>query len=86
MDLNSVLTGAAVFFCIALALAAPFRSRQKAASWFFAAGMLVFAGESLLRGISLAAGSPEKIGYWQSLVFVLRSFLPGIWFCFSVTY
>lgn len=86
MDLNSCLTAAAVFSCFALALAAPFRSRQKVASWFFATGMLVFAGESLLQGVSLAAGSPEKIGYWQSLAFVVRSFLPGIWFCFSVTY
>ena len=49
MDLNSWLASAAVFLCVALALIAPFRSRQKAASWFFSAGMLIFAAEGVLQ-------------------------------------
>jgi putative PEP-CTERM system histidine kinase len=86
MDLNSCLTGAAVFLCVALALIAPFRSRQKAASWFFSAGMLIFAAEGVLQAISLEAESTEMIEYWQSLALVVSSLLPGTWFCFSVTY
>lgn len=86
MTFNLFLTGAAVFLCFALAVSVAFRGRQRGASWLFAAGMLIFAGESLLQGISLAADSAEAIGYWQTIAFVVRSFLPGIWFCFSVTY
>jgi putative PEP-CTERM system histidine kinase len=86
MDLNFCLTGAAVFLCVALALIAPFRGRQKAANWFFSAGMLIFGTESVLQQISLEAGSTERIEYWQSLALVVRSLLPGVWFCFSVTY
>ncbi|MEO5719053.1 MAG: GAF domain-containing protein, partial [Chthoniobacterales bacterium] len=86
MDLNSFLSGTAVFFCVTLALIAPFRSRQRTASWFFATGMLIFGVETLLQGISLSAGSPEAINFWQSLIFMVRSLLPGVWFCFSVTY
>ena len=86
MHLNSWLAGAAVFLCVALALLAPLRSRQKAASWFFSAGMLIFAAEGALQAISLKAGSAELIEYWQSLALVVSSLLPGTWFCFSVTY
>ncbi len=86
MDLTFGLTAVAASLCVALALIAPFRSRQKAASWFFAAGMLIFAAESVLQAISLEAGSPERIDYWQSLALVAASLLPGVWFCFSVTY
>ena len=86
MHLESWLAGAAVFVCVALALIAPVRSRQKAASWFFSAGMLIFAAEGALQAISLEAGSAEMIEYWQSLALVVSSLLPGTWFCFSVTY
>ncbi|HTG43200.1 MAG TPA: XrtA/PEP-CTERM system histidine kinase PrsK [Verrucomicrobiae bacterium] len=86
MDLNSFLSGSAVLFCVILAVTALFRSRQRTASWFFATGMLIFGVETLLQGISQAAVSPEAISFWQGLIFMVRSLLPGVWFCFSVTY
>ena len=60
MDLIFFLTIAAVLFSIGLALIAPFRSQQKVASWFFAVGMVIFALESGLQAISLAATSAER--------------------------
>ena len=69
-----------------LALIAPLRSRQKAAGWFFSAGMLIFAAEGGLQAISLRAGPVEMIEYWQGLALVVGSLLPGVWFCFSATY
>lgn len=86
MDLTFSLAAVAASLCVALALIAPFRSRQKAASWFFAAGMLIFAAESVLQAISFKTGLLERIDYWQSLALVAASLLPGIWFCFSVAY
>ena len=86
MDLTFCLTAVAVSLCVALAFIAPFRSRQKAASWFFAAGILIFAAESALQAISLETRSVERIEYWQSLALVAASLLPGVWFCFSVAY
>ncbi len=86
MDLTFCLTALAASLCVALALIAPFRSRQKAASWFFCAGMLVFAAESVLQAVSFKTASTAGVDYWQSLALVPASLLPGIWFCFSVTY
>ncbi len=86
MDVTLCLTALAAFLCVALALIAPFRSRQKAASWLFTAGMLIFAAESVLQAISLETGSLERIDYWQSLALIAASLLPGVWFCFSVMY
>ncbi len=86
MDLNFWLKAVAACFCLALALFALFRGRQRVASWFFATGMLIFAVESVLQAISHAGGSVETAGYWQDLALICGSLVPGIWFCFSVTY
>ena len=86
MGLTLFLTTAAVLFSVGLALLAPFRSRQKVATCFFAAGMVILALESVLQTISLAAISTERMNYWQNLALVVRSLVPGVWFCFSVTY
>jgi putative PEP-CTERM system histidine kinase len=76
----------AASFSTALALAVIFRRRHSVASWFFAAGMLTFALESVLGAIWRAALVPEKAAFWETLTLVTKSFLPGIWLCFSLTY
>jgi putative PEP-CTERM system histidine kinase len=73
-------------FSGALALAALLRKRRSFASWCFFAGMGTLAIESALEGMSLQASQPEKVAYWQSLVLVTRSFLPGFWLTFSLVY
>lgn len=36
--------------------------------------------------MSLRTPHAEKVAYWQSLVIMTRSFLPGFWLAFSITY
>jgi hypothetical protein len=48
--------------------------------------MLTFALESLLAAMWVAASIPERAAFWGGLTLVTKSFLPGIWLCFSFTY
>lgn len=48
--------------------------------------MVVLAVDSALGGLSLRAVLPEEAAYWQTLGLIAKSFLPGVWLCFSVTY
>jgi putative PEP-CTERM system histidine kinase len=83
---SSLFAFAAAVFSGALALAVLFGKRRSFARWCFFAGMGTLAAESALGGISLQASQPEKVAYWQSLVLLTRSFLPGFWLAFSLTY
>jgi putative PEP-CTERM system histidine kinase len=83
---SSWLAFVAALFSGALALAALLRKRRSIATWCFFSGMATLAVESALGGISLQGSHPEKVAYWQSLVLVTRSFLPGFWLAFSLTY
>src|SRR5207244_5256540 len=81
---NSVLALVAATFSAALAVAAACRGRRSLATWCFSAGMLTFALESLFGGIWLAASIPQRAAFWETLTLVAKSFLPGIWLCFSL--
>ena len=48
--------------------------------------MAIFALESLLGAIGNDALVPEKAAFWQTLALVAKSFFPGVWLLFSVTY
>ena len=86
MTPNSLLAFAAAAFSGALALAALLRKRQSVANWCFIAGIAVLAIESVAEGISIESLEPGRIAYWQTIAFVTRSFVPGLWLCFSVAY
>ena len=86
MSPNSALALAAATFSAALAVAAACRKRRSFATWCFSAGMLTFALESLFGAIWHDALLPEKAAFWETLTLVTKSFLPGIWLCFSLTY
>ena len=86
MSLNSVLALAAATFSAALAVAAVCRKRRSLATWCFSAGMLTFALESLFGAIWHDALVPERAAFWETVTLVTKSFLPGIWLCFSLTY
>jgi len=83
---NSVLALAAATFSAALAVAAACQKRRSLATWCFSAGMLTFALESLFGAIGHDALVPERVAFWETLTLVTKSFLPGIWLCFSLTY
>jgi putative PEP-CTERM system histidine kinase len=81
-----MLALAAATFSAGLAVAAACRRRRSLATWCFSAGMLTFALESLFGAIWHDALLPEKAAFWETLTLVTKSFLPGIWLCFSLTY
>jgi putative PEP-CTERM system histidine kinase len=83
---NTVLALAAGMFSAALAAAAACRKQRSLATWCFSAGMLTFALESLFGAIASDALLPERAAFWETLSLVARSFLPGIWLTFSLTY
>jgi putative PEP-CTERM system histidine kinase len=70
----------------ALAAAAARRKQRSLATWCFSAGMLVFALESLFGAIANDALLPEKAAFWGTLALAAKSFLPGVWLTFSLTY
>jgi putative PEP-CTERM system histidine kinase len=81
-----MLALAAGTFSAALAVAASCRRRRSLATWCFSAGMLAFTLESLFGAIWHDALLPEKAAFWETLTLVTKSFVPGIWLCFSLTY
>src|SRR6202040_1622434 len=86
VNLNAVLAFAAASFSGALGLAVMLRKWRSVASWCFSIGMLMFAVESALAGVSFEAVSAEKVAFWQTLTLAAKSLVPGIWLCFSLTY
>ena len=86
MSPNTVLALAAGMSSAALAAAAACRKQRSLATWCFSAGMLIFALESLFGAIANDALLPEKAAFWGTLALVAKSFLPGIWLTFSLTY
>ena len=86
MSLNTVLALGAGMFSAALATAAACRKQRSLATWCFSAGMTIFALESLFGAIGNDALVPEKAAFWQTLALMAKSFFPGVWLLFSVTY
>lgn len=68
------------------AAAVCFRSTGSFARWFFIAGMAGFAAESLFGALWITATDPAAAVFWESGALLLRSVLPAIWLCFSLTY
>ncbi len=86
MSSNFILAFAAALFSSVLGLVGILRKRHSVAGWCFSAGMATFAVESVLGGVSLNVFLPDQVAFWQTLVLIAKSFLPGIWLCFSLTY
>jgi putative PEP-CTERM system histidine kinase len=83
---NTVLSLAAGIFSAALAGAAARRKQRSLATWCFSVGMAIFALESLFGAIGNHTISPERAAFWQTLDLGVKSFLPGTWLLFSLTY
>ena len=81
-----MLTLAAAAFSAALTVAAACQKRRSVATWCFSAGMLTFALESVFSAMERKPLLPENAAFWGTLAVVARSFLPGIWLWFSLTY
>ena len=86
MSPNTALSLVAGMFSAALAAAAACRKQRSLATWCFSLGMAILALESLFGAIGNRALVPERAAFWQTLVLVAKSFLPGVWLLFSLTY
>ena len=86
MSVNTILALVASVFSFALAVAAACRRKRSVANWFFSVGMLTFALENLFGAIWREAANPERAAFWGMLTLVTKSFVPGVWLCFSLTY
>ena len=86
MNLNPTLACVTAAFTVALGLAVLLRKRHSAASWSFTGGMVLLAVETLFNGFSFNELAPKNAGFLQGAAFVTRSFLPGVWLFFSLTY
>jgi len=86
VSLNTVLALGAGMFSAALAAAAVCRKPRSVASQCFSLGMLIFALESLFAAIANDSFLPQKIAFWETLSLIAKSFLPGVWLIFSLTY
>ena len=84
--LDLTMAYAATLVSSVLALAVLCLRRRSIANWCFCCGMAVLAVDSALGSLSLRAALPEDTEYWQSLSLVAKSFLPGVWLAFSLTY
>ena len=86
MNANTALAFAAALYSLALALVVIIRKQRSVANWCFSVGMIALAIESVFGGLSLAAPRTEASALGQALIPVPKSFLPGIWIFFSLTY
>jgi putative PEP-CTERM system histidine kinase len=84
--LSSLLAlGAAVISGI-VAFGAIFLKSRSVAAWSFFAGMGLLSMESALDWMSIGMPDAANVRHWQTLVFITKSFLPGTWLLFSLTY
>jgi len=73
-------------FTAGLAAVAACRKQRSLATWCFSAGMLIFALDSLFGAIANDTLLPERAVFWETLSLVAKSFLPGVWLTFGLTY
>jgi putative PEP-CTERM system histidine kinase len=84
--LNALLPFLAAALSALFAVAVAVWKRSSPASWFFVAGMLLLALESVFAGFTVRAGDIGEVAFWQRWAFLAKAFVPGVWLCFSLTY
>src|SRR5215510_1628962 len=86
MSTSAALSYTAAYFSLIVAIGVFLRDRQALVHRVFALGMLLFALEEALRGISYGALLPEDILYWTKRILAVSAFTPAIWLIFSLTF
>src|SRR5262245_51818355 len=86
MLISSVLSYAAAYCSLIMAVAVLLRDRSSFVHRWFAVGMALFACEEILRGISYGTVLPEDVIYWQKRLIAFSVLLPGSWLAFSIGY
>ena len=86
MNPTALVLYAAALSAAVAAVAVCFRSTGSLARSFFIAGMASFAAESLFGALWVTAAAPATAAFWESAALLVRSVLPAVWICFSLTY
>lgn len=84
--MSYLLAVCAGIFSFVLGAAVMLQTRRSFASWCFFAGMTVFGVECLFQGFSIQSRDVPTFAFWQGAVWVAKSFLPGTWLAFSLSY
>ncbi len=82
----ALLPFAAALLSLLLGVTGVLRKKPTPATWLFFAGMAVFSLDSLCTGISMRAATPGDAVRWLTLGLIVKSFVPGVWLGFSLTY
>jgi putative PEP-CTERM system histidine kinase len=86
MTFNLIFSYSAALICAGLAVFVFFKDRRSFIHQLFAAGMITFAAEAVLNGLSFWVSLPAEIAYWQRLRLVAAAFVPVGWFLFSLSF
>jgi putative PEP-CTERM system histidine kinase len=86
MDTSAVLSYAAAYFSLIVAMGVLLRDRKALVNRVFALGMLLFAAEEVLRGISYGAVWPGDILFWNKRILAVSALTTVAWLIFSLTY
>jgi hypothetical protein len=76
MFTSAVLAYTAAYFSLIVAIGVFLRDRRALVHRVFALGMLLFAAEEAVRGISYSAVLPEDILYWTKRIVSVSALTP----------
>src|SRR5213080_1189122 len=82
----AVLSFVAAYFSFIIAAALLLRDRRSYVHRLFAIGMILFAGEEILRALSYGVVLPEDVISWQKRVMAWSALIPAVWVAFSLGY
>jgi putative PEP-CTERM system histidine kinase len=82
----SFLPFVAAMFSLSLALGSLLPKQRSLAKWYFFAGMVVLAVDSLLAGVTLRATEPSEVLHGLTRGWIVTSFLPSAWLGFTLAY
>ena len=86
MILFRLLPFAAALLSLGLAVVSVLRKKPTPATWFFFAGMAIFALDSLCSGLALLAHELPDVLRWLTVGMVAKSLVPAAWLGFSLAY
>jgi putative PEP-CTERM system histidine kinase len=86
MNFNTTLSFIAAILSIALAVFVLLRDRHSFVHRIFTVGIMTFALEAGLTGLSFQTTAASGLLYLQRLKLIVGSFLPGIWLIFSLSF
>jgi putative PEP-CTERM system histidine kinase len=86
MTITSVLSYAASYFGVTVAVAVLLRDHRSIVHRLFAAGMILLSAEVFLRGVANGQILPIDVAHWQKGVIAVSALVPAVWLSFSLSY